>query len=201
MFIVDCGTSERSTYVEIYRIKNTFYMNPNNPEYTYNMFWSYLYGEFVLFLEDDRPFINNIEHNIIHSNFIEESILILRKNNNVKGITFKEDYYGNVITKNIKTHLGVHKLCIVTNPLGNYYYVNGPSVQNVRYLLKVNNFFSEIYMARLFMSLKWYTGFTYKGLKCNNNNSFTALCQGVSIHLGRGYSTKIKRNICKNYMY
>lgn len=55
---VDSGTAQRHYYVKRYNLKNTFFMNPTDPENAYKMFWSYLHGSFALFLEDDRPFIN-----------------------------------------------------------------------------------------------------------------------------------------------
>lgn len=200
-YFIDSGTSNRKYYVKYYNIKNYFYMNPTNPEFTYNMFWSYLYGDFVLFLEDDRPFIRNIERKIIYSNFIEESILVLKQNEYVKGITFKKDVSLNVTTMNIKTYLGYHLLCIIQKPIWQYYYSNGPSVYNTKFLLKTGDFISENIMALKFMRLKWYTGFTYKGIKCKSQNILSTKCQGISIHLGVGYSTKRQKNICKNYLY
>lgn len=200
-YFVDSGTSDRLNYIEKYNIKNIFFMNPNHYIYAYKMFWTYLHGEFVLFLEDDRPFIRRIENSIIYSNFLEEAILILKINKVVKGITFKNDYPGNITFKNIKTYLGIHILCIVKQPVGNYFYVNGPSIYNIKDLLQVNNFISESDVAFNFMNFKWYTGFTFKGIKCQDKNTFTSACQGISKHLGKGYSTYAGKSICKNYMY
>lgn len=200
-YFVDSGTSNRVNYVKKYSIKNYFFLNPSNPEYTYNMFWSYLHGDFALFLEDDRPFIKSIEKSIIYNNFVEEAILILKKYKIVKGITFKNDYCGNISVKNIVTSLGKHILCIIVNPVENYYYVNGPSVYNIKYLLKTGNFESELHMAKTFRDLKWYTGFTFKGLKCKSNDIFKTSCQRITDHLGIVHSTKGRRVICKNYMY
>lgn len=199
-YLVDSGTSTRLFYIEKYNIKNYFFLNPTNPEYTYNMFWSYLHGEFVLFLEDDRPFIKNIEKKIFYPNFIDESILILKIYKYVKGIILKQDRYGNITTKEIKTSLGSHTLCILINPPLGYYYANGPAVYNVKYLLQTVNFVSERYMARMFYKLKWFTGFTYKGIRCKSQSILTTACQGISLHLN-SKTTQGKSNICKNYMY
>lgn len=120
LYFVDSGTIDRLYFVELYSIKNTFFLNPTSADYTYNMFFTYLHGKYVLFLEDDRPF-KRIEKNIIYSNFVEEAILMLKKNKIVKGITFKND----------------------NQPWRNYYYVNGPSVYNIKYLLNIKSFISE----------------------------------------------------------
>lgn len=53
-------------------------MNPNDPEYSYGVFYRYMYGNYVLFLEDDRPFTLGIERKIINPNFIEEAIILLK---------------------------------------------------------------------------------------------------------------------------
>lgn len=201
LYFVDSGTYDRLNYVEYYNIKNTFYLNPSHYKYIYTMFWSYLHGEYILFLEDDRPFIESIERHIIYSNFVEESILILKSSELVKGITLKRDNPGYVRTLNVKTYLGNHILCIIEKPWANYYFSNGPSIYSIKHLLKTDNYISEEYMGKLFKKLKWYTGFTYKALQCKTKNNFSSECQGVSIHLGIGYSTQQKNNICRNYMY
>lgn len=102
---IDSGTNNRNYFVKYYKIENSFFMNPNDPEFSYRLFWSYLHSEFVLFLEDDRPFINNIEKHIIYPNYLEEAILILKRTNIVKGIILKRDGIGRVRKKRIKTKL------------------------------------------------------------------------------------------------
>lgn len=196
---VDSGTINRLEYVKQFKIKNIFFLNPTDPELTYNMFWTYLHGGFVLFLEDDRPFNKNIEKYIIYPNFIEESILILRKTNEVKGILLRnKDGISSI--KYIKTYLGNHILWVIKYPSSGFYYINSPAIYNIKYLKKTNYFNSEKLMNRKFRKLKWYTGITFKGLKCKSNKT-SAACQGVSYHLGKTYSTKSKRNICKVYMF
>lgn len=144
------------------------------------MFFTYLHGKYVLFLEDDRPF-KRIEKNIIYSNFVEEAILMLKKNKIVKGITFKND----------------------NQPWRNYYYVNGPSVYNIKYLLNIKSFISESNMAAMFRKLQWYNGFTYKGIKFkfkDNLQQNVNLKDILNSHLGIGYSTQHRKR-CRNYMY
>lgn len=200
---IDSGTKDRMIYVQKYNIKNYFFMNPNDPEYSYRVFWSYLHGEFVLFLEDDRPFIRNIEEIIYYPNFIEESILVLNSTNEVKGIILKRDGVGKIYKKEILTYLGKHVVCILIKPPQNYFYTNGPSIYKVKYLLQAGVFLSEYLMANKFQRLTWYTGFTYKGIHCNTTNIYTTNCQGVSYHFGKEYSTlnMTKRKVCRVALY
>lgn len=200
-YFVDSGTPDRLQYVKDYRILNTFFMNPNNPEYAYDMFYSYLHGNFVLFLEDDRPFVANIEKKIFYPNFIEESILILQKTDEVKGMILKIDQESVCENKTIITKLGVHELGILKNPPYGYYYCNGPAVYNIKYLKQIPDFISENNMASTFSRLKWYIGFTYKGLDCDISIRMTTKCQGVSEHIGIKNSTQSSYTICINSMY
>lgn len=202
LYFVDSGTLDRLKYIQHFRIRNIFFLNPTDPEYTYNMFWSYLHDEYVLFLEDDRPFIKGIERNVIYTNFIEESILILKTKKHVKGITFKKDVSISSTILNVKTYLGNHILCVIKVPIYNfYYYSNGPAVYGVKYLLKTGNFISENHMAKVFKEFKWYIGYTYKGIICKSHHNISAECQGISNHLGGRISTKHKNSICKKFMY
>lgn len=200
IYFVDSGTSNRLDYVKEYSIKNTYFLNPTNPEYTYDMFWSYLYGKYVLFLEDDRPFTQNIEKQIFYPNFIEESILILDKTDEVKGIMLKDEYPGKSEIKTIKTKLGHHTLCVLKHPPWGYYYGNGPAIYGIKYLLQTGDFISENNMAGTFGRLKWYVGFTYKGLKCNESILMTLACQNLTDHLGEKKSTK-SGGMCRTSMY
>lgn len=200
---VDSGTPDRLEYINKYNIKNVFYMNPNHAEYSYGMFWSYLHGSFILFMEDDWPFIRNIETHIFHPNFIEESILILQKTNLVKGIILKRDRIGKCIKRYIKTSIGDHILCILIKPPLNFYYVNGPSIYKIDHLLQTGYFESELAMSFKFKQKKWYTGFTYKGINCSKTNPYTTKCQGVAYHMGKKYSTLNAKNrkVCNSYLY
>lgn len=202
-YFLDSGSPNRTDIVNEYRIDNVFYMNPNYYTYSYGVFWSYLHGSYVLFLEDDRPFIINIEKKLIYPNYVEEAILVLKMTNDVAGILLKDDRYGRIKTKIINTYLGKHLLCILTVPPMNMYFTNGPAVYKVKTLLKTGCYISEEHIAKVFEKKKWFTGFMYRGLKNRNiNKTFTSLCQAVSIHNGWKKSTQKKnRSICTTSYY
>lgn len=199
-YFVDSGTSNRLEYVEEYSIKNTIFMNPNGPHYGYEIIWSYLHGKYILLLEDDRVFIKNIEKKIFYPNFIEESILILDETDEIKGIVLKTDPPSISEIKTIKTNIGNHTLCVLKHPPWGYYYVNGPAIYSIKYLLQVGPYISENNMAGMFNRLKWYIGFTYKGIKCNESILMTLKCQGLTIHLGEKKST-LTGKMCRYSMY
>lgn len=197
---IDSGTYDRNHYVKEYKIRNVFYMNPNDPEYAYSLFWSYLHDSFVLFLEDDRPFILDIEKKLDIPYYIEEAIEVLTKTDIVKGITLRKDAIGDTLNKTIITRFGNITLCIMA--FTSYYYSNGPAVYRVKELKLAGSFSSEVKMARLFRKRKWYTGFTYKGIKCINNDIYNTNCQGLSYHMGYNISTQPhKRKVCKVSLY
>lgn len=198
---IDSGTPNRYSFVDKYLIENYFFMNPNNPEYSYGMFFTYLHGSFVLLLEDDFPFIDKIEQKIIYPNFIEEAVLVLNKLKSVKGIILRKDRLGKVKILNVTSKLGNHIVCILTNPPLNYYYTNGPAIYKVRSLLSVKYFKSEYLMANSFRIRKWYTAFTYRGISCSKRYLFTTQCQGLSTHLGYKSTQGGKHNICITSLY
>lgn len=108
----------------------------------------------------------------------------------MKGIMLKTDNPGKSEIKTIKTILGKHTLCVLKHPPWGYYYANGPAIYSIKYLLKAGPYISENNMAGTFGRLKWYVGFSYKGIKCNESILMTLKCQGLTIHLGENKSTK-----------
>lgn len=181
-------------------------MNPNTYEYSYGLIWSYIHGEFVLFLEDDRPFRLGIERFIIYPNYIEEATLLLKKINELKGILFKE--YPTTATKtlNITTSLGQHILKVILKPPHDYFFTNGPAIYRVSDLLKTGNYISENNIAKYFKANRWYTGFTYKRLSCKEtiiikDEIYSSTCQGVSYHFDSSSTRYSNRKVCKISLY
>lgn len=176
-------------------------MNPTKDNYVYNIAFSMLYLEYVLFMEDDRPFILDIESKIIYKNYIEEAVLVMNSLKNIYGITFKPDIPGDIIVKKVNTALGEHILCILYRPKADYYYVNGPTIYITKYLKLLKNYINEHSTALFFKKLNIYNAYTYKNISCNSNK-FSIVCQSASLHLDydRKFSTN-KNNRCKNYMY
>lgn len=199
----DSGTKNRDYIIKKYNLVNVFYMNPSSYNYVYRIAFSYLYKKYVLFLEDDRPFVEDIEERIIYRNFIEEGLAILDITSSVYGITFKPDISSEIKIIRIKSYLGYHILCIAIKPNNDYYFVNGPTLYKTKYLKLLKDYINEHSTALSIKNHSIYYGYTYKNLTCLNN-FFSIKCQSVSVHLDRNktYSTNNRLyNQCNIFLY
>lgn len=199
----DSGTKNRDYIIKKYKLLNVFYMNPSRYNYVYRIAFSFLYKKYVLFLEDDRPFIEKIEQQITYKNFIEEGLAILDISSSVYGITFKADISSVIKIIRIKSYLGYHILCIAIKPNNDYYFVNGPTLYKTKYLKLLKDYINEHETALSLKNHSIYYGYTYKNLSCLGNY-FSIKCQSVSIHLdiNKTYSTnKRKLNQCNIFLY
>lgn len=86
----DQGTFERENAIKQFKLKNVFLFNPSGYVYSFKVFFSYLYTEYIPLLAEDWVVDMNVEKEIIYPSFLLELMYILLKVSKVYGILLRE---------------------------------------------------------------------------------------------------------------
>lgn len=199
ILLFDQGTPEfyNNYYFKTNLIYNTFFMNPNGYIFTYNIIYSFLYSEYVLLIDDDRPIRNNIEKYLKYTNFISISLSVMDKNKDIYGIILKSEGDGIVKCHNNRINKQKIRYCTVEKAFKGYYYSNGASVYRTNELKRVKEYLGEYIVARFFSKTKYRMAYLLLNNKCIYKSN---RCNFVIDHIGKNSSLR-NRNICSIYLY
>lgn len=177
----DQGTFERENAIKQFKLKNVFLFNPSGYVYSFKVFFSYLYTEYIPLLAEDWVVDMNVEKEIIYPSFLLELMYILLKVSKVYGILLREsDHF--IIDDNItvKTKMGNHILYFGIMKL-KYAFTNGATIYRTKNLREIGNYESEPEVSDLILKKGYKLGFTFKGRKGNKDDIFY---QHVMDHIG-----------------
>lgn len=189
IIFIDQGTRERYKVIELYKIKNGFFVNPSSYMYSFNLLFSYLYLDYIFLLEEDWKL--SADYSLTtNRNFFEYCILSLSEAANIYGITLRNMVIknGSYITIKIKKKKMIMTKLI--HPFQNRNFLNGPTIYKKNQLKALNIYISEYRIGLFYLNRNVYLAFIYDKHDKNKGIKF--------YHIGKN-STKL--GICNIYLY
>lgn len=184
---IDQGTPERYYIIQHYNIRNSFFINPKNYQYSFSILFSYVYLPYTFLLEEDWVIKDDI---LINPTFMENSIDILSLSNDIYGIILRNmvivnESYCVLSVKNNKV-----KMVKLIHPFQNRNFLNGPTIYKTYILKKLKYYYSEYETGLFFLKYKYYMAFIYTSKEKHHGVLFK--------HIGIN-STRL--GLCNKYLY